>query len=196
MGSTPGTYSDIRKVLSVKRLMGWLVVLVILSAGLTIWWNFRGREIFALNTGDMSVAGNLNHDYYNEDDFLDINIDFDPKEQPQAEETANFYDPLLEYRLSRDIARENVKLDLEKLANDGNSEASLELLSQNKKINQEEELESILKAKGYGETVISIEESKVLVVAKSLTKDKVEAIGEILFNMTTFNREQIVLTSI
>ncbi len=179
-----------------KRLMGWLVVLVILSAGLTIWWNFRGREIFALNTGDMSVAGNLNHDYYNEDDFLDINIDFDPKEQPQAEETANFYDPLLEYRLSRDIARENVKLDLEKLANDGNSEASLELLSQNKKINQEEELESILKAKGYGETVISIEESKVLVVAKSLTKDKVEAIGEILFNMTTFNREQIVLTSI
>lgn len=179
-----------------KRLMGWLVVLVVLSAGLTIWWNFRGREIFALNTGDMPVAGNLDNGYYNPDDLEETYFNFDPKEQPQAEETANFYDPLLEYRLSRDIARENAKLDLEKLAYNGNLDASLELLSQNKKVNQEEELESILKAKGYGETVISIEEGKVLVVAKSLTKDKVEAIGEILFNMTTFNREQIVLTSI
>lgn len=176
--------------------MGWLVVLVVLSAGLTIWWNFRGREIFALNTGDMPVAGNLDNGYYNPDDLEETYFNFDPKEQPQAEETANFYDPLLEYRLSRDIARENAKLDLEKLAYNGNLDASLELLSQNKKVNQEEELESILKAKGYGETVISIEEGKVLVVAKSLTKDKVEAIGEILFNMTTFNREQIVLTSI
>jgi len=183
-------------VSKLKRLIGWLVVLVVLSAGLTVWWNFRGREIFALNPNDMSVTGEFDLDNYTFDTFPDTNEDFDPKEQPLAEETANFYDPLLEYRLSRDIARENAKLGLENLAYNGNLEASLELLSQTKKVNQEEELESMLKAKGYGEAVISIEEGKVLVVARGLTQEKVEGIGEILFNMTTFSKEQIVLTSI
>jgi stage III sporulation protein AH len=106
------------------------------------------------------------------------------------------YDPLIEYRLARDIARENARIGLERLANSGSVDASIELLNQTRNVSKEEELESILKAKGFGDTVITIEDNMVKVIAKDLNKQKVEAIAEIIYNLTTFGKDQIVLTSI
>lgn len=185
-----------------KKLIGWFVVVLIISTGITVWWNFAGKEAVANLPFSLPVFGS-------EDDPVDysnyVNFDIppndpdltDPKEiEPETVQVIASYDPLVEYRLSRDIARENAILGLEKLAQAGNQDASLEILHQTKNINKEEELEGIIKAKGLGDTVISIEDGLVKVVAKNLSQDKVEAIGEILYNLTTFGREQIVLTSI
>lgn len=189
-----------------KKILPWLVVLLVLSMGLTIWWQFRGKEIFlandlttianikektALDTGEPREQGE--YSYFNHQG--EEEIDTDPKEG-LAMEVVSYYDPLLEFRLTRDIARENSRLGLEKLAQGGNNDAALELMSQNRRIAQEEELEGILRAKGYGDVVISIEDGLIKVVANDLNRQKVEAIGELLFTLTSYSKEQIVLTSI
>ncbi|MDD2431312.1 MAG: SpoIIIAH-like family protein [Firmicutes bacterium] len=188
-----------------KKLIGWFVVVLILSTGVTVWWNFGGKEVIANLPLSLPVFNRTTDDPVDYSSYTNFDIPegdpfLDPKEiPPESEDTiqvAAYYDPIVEYRLSRDIARENAKIGLEKLAQAGNADASLELLNQTRNTSKEEELEGILKAKGYGDTVISIEDSLVKVIAKNLTKDKVEAIGEILYNLTTFGRDQIVLTSI
>lgn len=189
-----------------KKVLPWLVVLLVLSMGLTIWWQFRGKEIFLAN--GLTTIANIKektalvtgepreqdeYSYFNQQS--EEEIDTDPKEG-LAMEVVSYYDPLLEFRLTRDIARENSRLGLEKLAQGGNNDAALELMSQNRRIAQEEELEGILRAKGYGDVVISIEDGLIKVVANDLNRQKVEAIGELLFTLTSYSKEQIVLTSI
>ncbi len=189
-----------------KKVLPWLVVLLVLSMGLTIWWQFRGKEIFLAN--GLTTIANIKektalvtgepreqdeYSYFNQQS--EEEIDPDPKEG-LAMEVVSYYDPLLEFRLTRDIARENSRLGLEKLAQGGNNDAALELMSQNRRIAQEEELEGILRAKGYGDVVISIEDGLIKVVANDLNRQKVEAIGELLFTLTSYSKEQIVLTSI
>lgn len=189
-----------------KKVLPWLVVLLVLSMGLTIWWQFRGKEIFLAN--GLTTIANIKEktalvtgEPREQDEYFYFNqqseeeIDPDPKEG-LAMEVVSYYDPLLEFRLTRDIARENSRLGLEKLAQGGNNDAALELMSQNRRIAQEEELEGILRAKGYGDVVISIEDGLIKVVANDLNRQKVEAIGELLFTLTSYSKEQIVLTSI
>lgn len=189
---------------SLRRLTGWFVVVLIISTGFTIWWKFYGQDVFGLQqtTGPISVdEEEIDYtDYYNFDlqdeiVFVDAANEKDPKEI-ETKPVVALYDPLLEFRLARDIARENATFGLEKLASSGNLDASVELLNQTKTFSKEEELEGILKAKGYGDTVISIEAGKVQVVAKDLSKEKVEAIGELIKDLTSYGKEQIVLTSI
>jgi hypothetical protein len=193
-------------VIFMKKVLPWLVVLLVLSMGLTIWWQFRGKEIFLAN--GLTTIANIKEktalvtgEPREQDEYFYFNqqseeeIDPDPKEG-LAMEVVSYYDPLLEFRLTRDIARENSRLGLEKLAQGGNNDAALELMSQNRRIAQEEELEGILRAKGYGDVVISIEDGLIKVVANDLNRQKVEAIGELLFTLTSYSKEQIVLTSI
>jgi hypothetical protein len=192
-----------------KRAIGWFVLLLVLSTGITVWWNFGGREAVSSLRFSLPVFGGRVDDIdYKKYENFDIPEDdpllLDPKEisyvreeeDPEVVAVVASYDPLIEYRLARDIARENARIGLERLANSGSVDASIELLNQTRNVSKEEELESILKAKGFGDTVITIEDNMVKVIAKDLSKQKVEAIAEIIYNLTTFGKDQIVLTSI
>jgi len=187
MGSTLRAYSNFGKGMrfSVKSFFGWFVVLVIIAFAITLWWGFHEKTV-----PSAAIPEDYNEDFYDEEP-----VTSDPKEGPTTT-VASYYDPLLEYRLNRDIARDNTRLALEKLVQFGNLDASQELVNQNKKTAKEEELEGLLKAKGFGEAVITIEDDKLTVLAKNLTRETVEAIGELIFNLTSFSKEQIVLTSI
>ena len=107
-------------------------------------------------------------------------------------------DSLLDLKIERDRQRsqevEKVQdlLDKNGLSDEVRKQAEQELWRLTQASVKEHELENLLKAKGFNESLVSINQRLVaVIVAKKLLPDEVRDIGQLAADVTTFNLEQI-----
>ena len=107
-------------------------------------------------------------------------------------------DSLLDLKIERDCERsqevERIQELLDKigLSDEVRKQAEQELWRLTQATAKEHELENLLNAKGFTESLVSISQKLVsIVVAKKLQPDEVRDIGQLAAEVTTFNLEQI-----
>ncbi len=107
-------------------------------------------------------------------------------------------DSLLDLKIERDRERsreiENIQELLDKigLSDEVRKQAEEELWRLTQAAAKEHELENLLKAKGFTESLVTISQRLVsIVIAQKLQPAQVENIGELAAEVTAFNLEQI-----
>ncbi len=106
-------------------------------------------------------------------------------------------------RQERDTARSEAENLLEKIAQDGEATADAKAQAREKlensaeNIKKEGETESLIKAKGYDDCIVFIDEKEIRIIVKAdkLDEDKVSAITEIAASKTDFKPSQIIISN-
>lgn len=108
------------------------------------------------------------------------------------------YDSLLDLKMERDReharAIERLQGILEKigLSDQVRKEAEQELWRVTRVIGQEHELENLMKAKGFQESMVRMGESLItIIVSEQLQPEQARQIGQLASEVTTFNIQQI-----
>ena len=120
------------------------------------------------------------------------------KKDKKSKEEKNFF---VEYRIERDQARsEQINL-LREMINNPNSDKQLKSKAQSKllaitnNIEEEMEVESLIRARGYEDGIAFIHNSsvEVIVAADSLKQEDVAKIGDLIKNTTNVNLKDITI---
>jgi stage III sporulation protein AH len=163
-----------------ERRKSWAVMLVLVLAGL-----FSYGYHFAAVHGTVSTEApklppvkeptplNIPREYSPNDSLLDLKIERDRER-------------------SREVEKIQELLDKVGLSDEVRKEAEKELWRLTQATAKEHDLENILSAKGFRETLVSISQKLVsIVVAKKLQPDEVKDIGQLAAEVTAVNLEQI-----
>lgn len=108
-------------------------------------------------------------------------------------------DLLIDYRLDRDKARSEQVSNYRELVNNPNSDSSIKkhaqelMLALSKRIEEEMEVESLIRAAGFTDAVAFLHESSIDLIIQStgLTSEEVAKIGDIVVRVTDLKFEDI-----
>lgn len=191
----------------IKRKFAWFLVLM-LWVGMVTAVVVHQSDINKDHIAQMSSAEGqveLNQDTANPKEEQSLKLenneaamfDLAKKEQP-SKEGENFF---VEYRIERDQARsEQINL-LREMINNPNSDKKLKAKAQSKlldltnNIEEEMEIESLIRARGYQDGIAFIHNKsvEVIVASESLNQQDVAKIGDLITNTTGINLEDITI---
>lgn len=108
-------------------------------------------------------------------------------------------DLLIDYRLDRDKARSEQVSNYRELVNNPNSDSSIKkhaqelLLSLSKRIEEEMEVESLIRAAGFPDAVAFLHENSIdlIIQCAGLTSEEVAKIGDVVVRVTDLKFEDI-----
>jgi stage III sporulation protein AH len=153
----------------------WMVVVVIAMAGLFGYGYYRAipAEIPKLPSVKEPAPLNIPREYSPNDSLLDLKIERDRERSQEVEQVQDLLDKI---GLSDEVRKQ----------------AEQELWRLTQATAKEHELENLLKAKGFNESLVSISQKLVsVIVAKKLQQNEARDIGQLAAEVTAFNLEQI-----
>ncbi len=117
--------------------------------------------------------------------------------------TAKQEDYFAKARKDRDTARSEAEEMFQKITEDENATADAKATASEKikksaeAIKKEGEIENLINAKGYDESIVFIDENEIRVVVKAdqLDKKKVSQIAEIITSKTDFKSSEIIVSN-
>ncbi|WP_242832456.1 SpoIIIAH-like family protein [Desulfosporosinus orientis] len=130
--------------------------------------------------------------------FVDHTIQFEVETLKPDDSGENYF---VNYRLKREQFRQESKAMLAELLNSSieknKAQAQEQWLELNSKIQQEEEIENLLKIKGFKDAVVDVfpEHVTVIVYAKSLTPHEVSIIQDIVVRVTKVRLDKIAVSA-
>jgi stage III sporulation protein AH len=153
----------------------WTIVTVLILAGLFSYGYYRTIPVVIPKLPPVKEPSPLNipREYSPNDSLLDLKIE---RDRERSQEVERIQDLLDKVGLSDEVRKQ----------------AEQELWRLTEATAKEHELENLLKAKGFTESLVSISQKLVsIVVAKKLQLDEVRDIGQLAAEVTTYNLEQI-----
>lgn len=180
-----------------KRHMILAGLVLALGAAVYLNWQFAPTEKFVLPAKSAAVSDSE----LGKAEFVSANASSDVQET----NTTASGSPLAESRLNRQTARDTVLDELEKQIKDTSSDSALKaqaLESRTAHVNniqKENTTETLIKAKGFSDCVVFINDDKVTVLlpdADGLTAEKVSVVTEIITAQTGADISNITITPV
>lgn len=183
------------KGMMIRRKIVWLMIMMVWVGMVTSIIVYQGGDYLAV---EETVSENIEvieeGKFEGEGKVDDINY-------TKAKESQNEEDFFIEYRLEREKARSEQINIFREMINNPNSdeitkkEAQKKMLALTDKMEKELEIESLIRARGYKESLAYIHEEAVDVIVHTngLNKSDVAKIGDIIVKITGFNFEDVTI---
>lgn len=183
------------KSMMIRRKIVWLMIMMVWVGMVTSIIVYQGGDYLAV---EETVSENIEvieeSKSQGEGKVDDINY-------TKAKDSQNEEDFFIEYRLERDKARSEQINIFREMINNPNSdeitkkEAQKKMLELTDKMEKELEIESLIRARGYKESLAYIHEEAVDVIVHTngLNKSDVAKIGDIIVKITGFNFEDVTI---
>ncbi|MGM0502579.1 MAG: SpoIIIAH-like family protein [Bacillota bacterium] len=188
-----------------KRKVGWFLVLMLWVGMVTaVITNELGTEDHLAEVSSAEGHGQVSSREENNSDKVEVttssrqSLNLSQGEQQTKKKDKDFF---VEYRIERDQARsEQINL-LREMINNPNSDkkvktqAQSRLLAITNNIEQEMEIESLIRARGYQDGIAFIHNNsvEVIVATTGLTQEDVAKIGNIITNTTEIALKNVTI---
>ncbi|WP_230866950.1 SpoIIIAH-like family protein [Iocasia frigidifontis] len=179
----------------IRRKILWLMIMMVWVGMVTSIIVYQGGDYLAV---EETVSENIE---VIEESKSQGGGKVDDINYTKAKDSQNEEDFFIEYRLERDKARSEQINIFREMINNPNSdeitkkEAQKKMLALTDKMEKELEIESLIRARGYKESLAYIHEEAVDVIVHTngLNKSDVAKIGDIIVKITGFNFEDVTI---
>lgn len=180
-----------------KRHVMLAGLVLALGAAVYLNWQFAPTERFVVPTRSAAVSDSE----LGKAKFVSADASGDVREVNSAKASS----PLAESRFNRQTARDAVLDELEKQIKDTSSDAALKAqalesrTTQVNNIQKENTTETLIKAKGFSDCMVMINDEKVTVLlpeADGLTSEKISVVTEIVTSQTGADIANVTITPV
>ena len=181
----------------IRRKFVWLMILMVWVGMVTSIIVYRGDTYLATE----QITSDQVDFVENGENEVQVATENELNHMQAGEEQKNGHDFFIEYRLERDKARsEQIDIFREMINNPNTGEAAKnraqeKMLAMTERMEKEMEIEGLIRARGYNDSLAYIHDGSVDVIIQTegLSENDVAKIGDIIVKTTGFNFDDVTI---